>query len=75
MKGERMTIPSDCDPLMAKIMTCCWATDPKDRPSFINIAAFIRDPNANLADLKRGSMPIPPPAKNYQDITEYQGIQ
>jgi serine/threonine protein kinase len=42
VKGERMTIPSDCNALFAKIMTLCWQEDPEARPSFREIASLLK---------------------------------
>ncbi|GIY88376.1 mitogen-activated protein kinase kinase kinase 20 [Caerostris darwini] len=33
-KEERLTIPKCCPPRFAELMTACWRTDPKERPSF-----------------------------------------
>lgn len=35
--GTRPTIPADCPPRYAQLIRSCWATDPKDRPSFRTI--------------------------------------
>ncbi|KAH6939139.1 hypothetical protein HPB50_016111 [Hyalomma asiaticum] len=36
-KEERLTIPSTCPAAFANLMTACWKTDPKERPSFSTI--------------------------------------
>ncbi|XP_015903763.1 mitogen-activated protein kinase kinase kinase 20 isoform X2 [Parasteatoda tepidariorum] len=36
-KEERLTIPKCCPPRFAELMTACWRTDPKERPSFSEI--------------------------------------
>ncbi|KAL1440892.1 hypothetical protein MTO96_009063 [Rhipicephalus appendiculatus] len=36
-KEERLTIPSTCPTAFANLMTACWKTDPKERPSFSTI--------------------------------------
>ena len=39
----RPTIPPDTPPDLANLITACWSTDPKQRPSFINIITLFNE--------------------------------
>lgn len=39
--GMRPTPPSDCPPLIARLMKNCWAEDPDARPSFDKVVAVL----------------------------------
>ena len=43
--GERPPIPSDCPPQLAKLIQDCWAGDPKERPSMVQIVIHLQDPD------------------------------
>ncbi|KAL3363515.1 hypothetical protein AABB24_012671, partial [Solanum stoloniferum] len=40
-KGVRPTIPSDCLPVLAEIMTCCWDGNPDNRPPFSQVVRML----------------------------------
>ena len=39
--GYTMPIPSQCPPVVAKIMNSCWLRDPSKRPSFAVISVML----------------------------------
>ncbi|KAI7752463.1 hypothetical protein M8C21_019392 [Ambrosia artemisiifolia] len=39
---RRLEIPNDMDPVIADIITKCWQTDPKVRPTFADIMAALK---------------------------------
>lgn len=39
---RRLDIPDDMDPVIADIITRCWHTDPRQRPTFANIMAALK---------------------------------
>jgi len=39
--GERLAIPDDCPDLLSRLMTKCWAQDPKERPEFTEVCDMI----------------------------------
>ncbi|KAH0710151.1 hypothetical protein KY284_011578 [Solanum tuberosum] len=40
-KGVRPTIPIDCLPVLSDIMTCCWDSDPDNRPTFSQVVKML----------------------------------
>ena len=40
-RGYRMPIPRGCPSLAAKIMRACWAHNPKERPTFLQISNLL----------------------------------
>ncbi|XP_004243665.2 serine/threonine-protein kinase STY13 isoform X1 [Solanum lycopersicum] len=40
-KGVRPTIPTDCLPVLAEIMTCCWDGNPDNRPPFSQVVRML----------------------------------
>ena len=40
-KGVRPTIPIDCLPVLSDIMTCCWDSDPNNRPTFSQVVKML----------------------------------
>ncbi|PRP82378.1 hypothetical protein PROFUN_10154 [Planoprotostelium fungivorum] len=40
-RGERLPIPSDCDPSIYKLIQVCWRTAPEDRPTFQEICSYL----------------------------------
>jgi len=40
-KGVRPTIPSDCLPVLAEIMTCCWDGNSDNRPPFSQVVRML----------------------------------
>ncbi|GFW17754.1 mitogen-activated protein kinase kinase kinase 20 [Trichonephila clavipes] len=53
-KKIELTIPKCCPPRFAELMTACWRTDPKERPSFSEILKVLcsmqNDANSNDLD-------------------------
>ena len=47
--GERPPIPSDCPPQLARLIQNCWAGDPKERPSMVQIVINLQDPDYHFA--------------------------
>ena len=43
LNGGRLEYPSDCDKQMQQFMEMCWTTDPKLRPSFLEIVRLLED--------------------------------
>lgn len=43
LSGGRLEYPSDCDKQMQQFMEMCWCTDPKMRPSFLEIVRLLED--------------------------------
>lgn len=41
-KEERLTVPKCCPPKFADLMSWCWKTDPKERPSFHQILKILQ---------------------------------
>ncbi|KAM0002106.1 putative protein kinase TKL-CTR1-DRK-2 family [Helianthus debilis subsp. tardiflorus] len=53
---RRLEIPDDMDPVIADIITKCWQTDPKLRPTFADIMAALKPlqkSNASSKTVKR----------------------
>ncbi|XP_035208573.1 mitogen-activated protein kinase kinase kinase 20-like isoform X1 [Stegodyphus dumicola] len=48
-KEERLTIPKCCPPRFAELMTACWKTDPKERPSFAQILKVLSSMQDDVA--------------------------
>ena len=42
IEGLRPEVPSDATEPLRSLMESCWATDPRDRPSFKSIAATLK---------------------------------
>ncbi|PRP89419.1 putative leucine-rich repeat receptor-like protein kinase [Planoprotostelium fungivorum] len=42
-RGERLPIPSDCDPSIYKLIQVCWRAAPEDRPTFEEICRYLSD--------------------------------
>jgi hypothetical protein len=54
VKGERMTIPPECSPLLANMMALCWQENPEARPSFLEIASLLKeDPTSNSTPIQK----------------------
>ena len=43
LNGGRLEYPSDCDKQLKQFMEMCWCTDPKMRPSFLEIVRLLED--------------------------------
>lgn len=54
----RPTVPRWCDPAWKSLMEKCWAADPGDRPTFLEIARTLRAMEASLAAKGQGQARI-----------------
>jgi len=43
LNGGKLEYPADCDKQMKEFMEMCWSTDPKLRPSFLEIIRLLED--------------------------------
>ncbi|XP_056620384.1 protein tyrosine kinase 2 beta, b [Triplophysa dalaica] len=42
-QGNRLPKPEQCPPALYSLMTCCWSYDPRERPTFTELACNISD--------------------------------
>ena len=55
-KGERPEIPSDTPKALADLISCCWAQDPQDRPTFGDIVAAFQSGDVEFAGTVRSAL-------------------
>lgn len=60
-RGERLSIPDNCPPDYAQLITDCWATDPAKRLSFAEILPRIEKMRANYLMQKAQEARAPTP--------------
>jgi len=47
-KGVRPTIPQDCPPALANIMSRCWDANPDVRPSFVEVVRMLEEAQGEI---------------------------
>ncbi|XP_047677378.1 protein-tyrosine kinase 2-beta isoform X2 [Tachysurus fulvidraco] len=84
-QGTRLPKPELCPPALYSLMTCCWAYDPKERPSFTELVCKLNDvykmeqeqavdEQRNKTRLMRMASAEAPPKPSRQRTTEFNTI-
>ncbi|GAA6109347.1 protein-tyrosine kinase 2-beta isoform X1 [Tachysurus ichikawai] len=84
-QGTRLPKPELCPPALYSLMTCCWAYDPKERPSFTGLVCNLNDvykmeqeqavdEQRNRTRLSRMASAEAPPKPSRQRTTDFNTI-